>query len=180
MDSESLLWPARAFIYAHFAATARAPLAAEVAREFGLTVGEAEAVLRALHERHALFLEPGTARIRMANPFSAIETPFQTTVAGKTYFANCAWDTFGVAAALQVDDAEIRSVCAASGAPIRLRVAGGAVVSADQAAGAEETANGGAGKRADTQVRPYGIHRGGAVVHFLVPFAHWYDDLVHT
>jgi len=57
--ADSLLWPARAFIYGHFAATAGAPSAADVARHFGLTVDEAGALLRALHERHALFLEPG-------------------------------------------------------------------------------------------------------------------------
>ena len=150
--NDSLLWPARAFVYEHFAATAGAPSAADVARHFGLTVDEAGALLRALHERHALFLEPGAAplRIRMAHPFSAIETSFQTIVAGKEYFANCAWDAFGIAAALHAEEAEIRSVCAASGDAIRLRLAGGQVASS------------------------------GALAHFLVPFAAWYDDLVHT
>ena len=150
--NDSLLWPTRAFVYEHFAATAGAPSAADVARHFGLTDGEAEALLRALHERHALFLEPGTAplRVRMANPFSAIETHHQTTIGGQTYCANCAWDTFGIAAALHAEEAEIHSVCAATGVPIRLRLAGGAVAG------------------------------DGAMVHFLVPFAHWFDDLVHT
>ena len=150
--TDSLLWPVRAFVFAHFAATAGAPSAADVARHFDLTVAEAEALLRALHERHALYLEPGTAplRIRMAHPFSAIETPFQTIVAGKEYFANCAWDSFGIVAALQAEEAEIRSVCAASGDAIRLRLAGGDLVSS------------------------------AARVHFRVAFAHWYDDLVHT
>ena len=150
--NDALLWPVRAFVYEHFAATAGAPSAADVALHFDLSVDEAESLLRALHQRHALFLEPGTAplRIRMANPFSAIETPFQTLVAGKAYFANCAWDTFGIVAALQAEDALIHSVCAASGDAIRLRLAGG------------------------------DVERSGAVAHFLVPFAHWYDDLVHT
>ena len=150
--NDLLLWSARAFIYERFAATATAPSAADVAARFDLTDEQAEALLRALHDRHALFLEPGSAplRVRMANPFSAVITPYQTLVAGQLYFANCAWDTFGIAAALHADEAEIRSVCAATGAPIRLRLAGGVVSG------------------------------GGARVHFLLPFARWYDDLVHT
>ena len=149
---DSLLWPARAFIYDRFAATARAPSAADVAARFDLTAEQAADLLRALHDHHAIFLEPGALppRVRMANPFSAVSTPYQTLVAGQMYFANCAWDAFGIAAALHADEAEIRSVCAATGAPIALRLAGGV------AAGQE------------------------TVVHFLLPFARWYDDLVHT
>ncbi len=147
---DSLLWSARAFIYARFAATARAPQAADVAQRFDLTTEQAEAVLRALHDRHALYLERGTARIRMANPFSAIETAYSVDVAGQTYWANCAWDTFGIAAALHAAEADLHSVCAHTGEPIHLRLAGGALVS------------------------------DGEVVHFLVPFQRWYDDLVHT
>jgi hypothetical protein len=147
---DSLLWSARAFIYARFAATARAPLAGDLAQRFDLTAAQAEALLRALHDRHSLFLEPGTTDIRMANPFSAIETGYSVDAAGQTYWANCAWDTFGIAAALHADEAAMHAVCAHTGAPIQLRLAGGAVVG------------------------------DGEVVHFAVPFQHWYDDLVHT
>ena len=92
MTDDSLLWPVRAFIYEHFAATAGAPSTAEVAARFELTAAAADDLLRALHDRHALFLEPGAgpARVRMANPFSAVITPYQTIVAGQRYFANCA------------------------------------------------------------------------------------------
>jgi len=90
-----------------------------------------------------LFLESGTASIRMANPFSAVSTRYTVDVAGKTYWANCAWDAFGVAAALHSDEAVIRSVCAHSGDPLQLCLDGDRVI--------------------DT----------GEVVHFLVPFRHW-------
>ena len=52
--------------------------------------------------RH-IALVKGTARILMAFPFSAIATPFRVTVGGRSYFANCAWDAFGIGAALHVD-----------------------------------------------------------------------------
>ena len=55
----------------------------------------------------------------MANPFSGVETPFKVHANGKSYFANCAWDTLGIPAALHVD-AEIEAACAQSGEPIRL------------------------------------------------------------
>jgi alkylmercury lyase-like protein len=148
--NDVLLWSVRAFIYETFAATARAPLAAHVARQFRLTTEEAEDMLRALHGRHAIFLEPGTTRIRMANPFSAILTPHEVVAGGQAYFANCAWDTFGIVAALNAADAEIQSVCAGTRSAVRLCIAAGEVESA------------------------------GEVVHYLVPFQHWFDDLVHT
>jgi hypothetical protein len=150
--NDSLLWSARAYIYERFAATALAPSAADIGQHFGLSLGEAESLLQALHDHHALFLEPGTSplRVRMANPFSAIETPYTVLVAGQSYWANCAWDTFGIAAALHADEAEIRSVCSHTGRPFVLRLAGGVVENTE------------------------------TVVHFQVPFQHWYDDLVHT
>jgi len=32
----------------------------------------------------------------MAHPFSAVPTPYPVTIAGRTYWANCAWDAAGV------------------------------------------------------------------------------------
>jgi hypothetical protein len=150
--NDSLLWAVRAYIYERFAAIAQAPSVAEVAQHFSLRLAEAESLLRALDDCHALFLEPGAAplQVRMANPFSAFETPYSVLVAGQTYWANCAWDSFGIAAALQAGEAEIRATCSATGVPVRLRLAGKAVESS------------------------------AVVVHFQVPFQHWYDDLVHT
>src|SRR5437870_12934405 len=55
---------------------------------------DAFAVLKALEEARQLKLVPGTQRILMAFPFSAVATPFRTTrpVIGRRYYANCAWD----------------------------------------------------------------------------------------
>ncbi len=44
----------------------------------------------------------------MAWPFSGVETLFQVSVSDKTYFANCAWDSLGIPAALHTD-AEIEA-----------------------------------------------------------------------
>jgi hypothetical protein len=118
---ESLLWEIRAFVYQHLAETTYPPLVEEVASRFGLNHEEAVAAYAQLHQRHALYLKPGTHEILMANPFSGVETPFKVRVNGKIYFANCAWDTLGIPAALHVD-AEIEAACAQSGELIHVEV----------------------------------------------------------
>ncbi len=50
-----------------------------------------------------LFLEPNGDEIRMANPFSAIPTGFRVRSGQKEWWANCAWDSVGIAAALGID-----------------------------------------------------------------------------
>ncbi len=97
---EKTLWDIRAFVYQHFADTTRAPNVDESAIAFALTHEQAASAYEALHHHHALFLNPGTHDILMANPFSGIETPFRVQANGKTYFANCAWDSLGIPAAL--------------------------------------------------------------------------------
>jgi hypothetical protein len=56
-----------------------------------------------LHERHMIFLEHDSDSIRMANPFSAIPTRFKVISGNKQWWANCAWDSLGIAAALKID-----------------------------------------------------------------------------
>ena len=56
-----------------------------------------------LDRAHALVLDADTGAIRMANPFSAVPTPHRVHADGRRWHANCAWDAFGICAALQVD-----------------------------------------------------------------------------
>ena len=39
----------------------------------------------------------------MANPFSAVPTAYRVRAAERWWFANCAWDAYGVCAALHAD-----------------------------------------------------------------------------
>ncbi|RPI94948.1 MAG: hypothetical protein EHM40_04855 [Chloroflexi bacterium] len=127
---EDTLWEIRAFVYQHFAETARPPGVDEIPRRFALTHAEAVSAFEELHQRHALYLQPGTHAILMANPFSGVETPFRVRANGRTYFANCAWDSLGIPAALHAD-AEVEAACAQSGEPIRLSVTDGQVRKAE-------------------------------------------------
>ena len=146
---ESKLWDIRAFIYRHFAETTRPPLVEETASRFALTREEAASAYEELHRRHALYLKPDTHEILMANPFSGVETPFKVHANGKTYFANCGWDSLGIPAALHTD-AEVEAACAQSGEAIHVRL------------------------------RDQQIQGSDALVHFLIPFREWYDDLLFT
>jgi hypothetical protein len=96
--------------YRRFVELGRAPTAAEVAAaveaEVGVATGGDEAEVRAswarLHDAHALVLDD-RGEIRMANPFAAQPTDFRVEAGGRAWFANCAWDAFGIGAALRVD-----------------------------------------------------------------------------
>lgn len=77
-----------------------------------------------LHDAHALVLDVETREIRMANPFSAVPTQFRVEAGGRGWFGNCAWDAFGICAALGVDG-RIETVCADCDEPIEVRVRDG-------------------------------------------------------
>jgi hypothetical protein len=155
--NEDQIWAIRAFVYQYFAETTRPPSVEESATRFVLTHEEAVSAYEALHQRHAFFLDAGTHRILMANPFSGVETPFKVYANGKTYFANCAWDSLGIPAALHTD-AQIEAECAQSREKIHLTVRG-------QKARAEQSRS---------------VRSEAGLVHFLVPFTNWYDDLSFT
>jgi DNA-binding transcriptional MocR family regulator len=109
-------------LYRTLAETTKVPSAAEVARDLGTDVSEVQDAFGRLRDKRLLVLEPGDpSRIRMAPPFSGIETPFPVEVRGRRYYANCVWDALGVAAALH-EDAVIPASDGFSGEPITLEV----------------------------------------------------------
>ena len=76
---------------------------------------------RRLHDAHALVLNPATDEIRMLNPFSIVPTAYRVQAAGRWWYANCAWDAFGVCAALHADG-RIETSCPDCGAPIEVEI----------------------------------------------------------
>jgi DNA-binding transcriptional MocR family regulator len=137
-------------IYRTLAETTKAPSAAEVARDLGVGASDVEAAFGWLHAKRLLVPEPGDpGRIRMAPPFSGVETAFPVEVRGRRYYANCVWDAFGVAAALH-EDAVIPASDGFSGEPVPLEV---------------------------REHRPVPRE---CVIHFEVPAARWWHDIVYT
>jgi hypothetical protein len=103
--------------YARFVKLGRAP----GADELGLPRGEVEASWLRLHEAHALVLNPATLELRMANPFSAVPTAYRVRAGGRWWYGNCAWDAFGICAALGVDG-RIETSCPDCGEEIHVDV----------------------------------------------------------
>jgi len=66
-------------------------------------------------------LEPDGTAIRMANPFSAVPTPYRVDAGGRSWYGNCAWDAFRIPAALQVDG-HVSSTCPDCGDPIEIDI----------------------------------------------------------
>ncbi len=111
----------RSTTYSLFVELGRAPTAGEVADAGDLTESAVVGGWQRLHEQHALVLDPLTGGIRMANPFSAVPTPYRVQVDGRSWFGNCAWDAFGICAALH-GDGSIETSCPDCGEALRLEV----------------------------------------------------------
>ncbi|MBA2332459.1 MAG: alkylmercury lyase family protein [Actinobacteria bacterium] len=140
----------RNHLYTSFVRDRTTSMPAEAAAELGLPEADVVDAYRRLHDAHGLVLEPGSTRIRMLNPFSAVETPHRVESAGRSWFANCAWDALGIPAALHADG-RIESKCPDCGEPLELEVREGELV-----------------RGADL------------LVHFVVPACRWWDDIGFT
>jgi hypothetical protein len=101
--------------YADFAEFARPPLSDDLGDGFKI-----RAAWGRLHDEHALVIDK-QGELLMANPFSAVPTPYRVHADGRDWYANCAWDAIGVCAALH-SDGVIEAPCFDCGEPITLRI----------------------------------------------------------
>jgi hypothetical protein len=108
MDEDDLAL--RNLTYARFVELGRAPTAAEVAAVAARDRADVVDGWQRLHAQHALVLDLATGDIRMANPFSGVPTAHRVQAAGRWWYANCAWDAFGICAALH-EDGRIEGSC---------------------------------------------------------------------
>ncbi len=119
MDSSDLTL--RLATYRLFVQKGRAPSAREVADSRGLREADVSDGWRRLHDQHAIVLDSITGEIRMANPFSAVPTPYRVLADGRWWYGNCAWDAFGICAALHIDG-RIETSCPDCGEAIKVDV----------------------------------------------------------
>jgi hypothetical protein len=137
----------RVAVLDHFAATGRAPRT----EELPFPAPTLAAAYERLAARHVIVLDDA-GELRMAAPFSAVPTPFTTTVGdgpdGPTYHGNCIWDALGIVAMLG-GTGTVATPCPDCGEPLTVRV---------------------------EDHRP----QDELLVHFLVPAAHWWDDIGFT
>jgi hypothetical protein len=101
-----------------------APSAEDVAAATGTRAAEVLEGWHRLHAAHALVLDAAGRELRMANPFSAVPTSYRVQAAGRWWYANCAWDAFGICAAMHVDG-RIEAACPDCGEPLTIAVTDG-------------------------------------------------------
>lgn len=111
-------------IYSVIASSARVPTKSELALHLEADESTVVTALAGLREKKLVFLGRETGEIVMAPPFSAVPTPFAVIAGGRTYYANCVWDAYGVAVALK-QDAEIQASCGCCGDPMPMAVKDG-------------------------------------------------------
>jgi hypothetical protein len=116
----------RFIVYRHFVETGSAPTRRTL-NEFVGDLETTDRLLRELHERHMLVLDDRPTRrgeIRMALPFAAAPTNFRVTTDQGAWWANCAWDSLAILAALH-SDGRVQSTWSDTDEPVELTVAHG-------------------------------------------------------
>ena len=130
--------------------TSAVPSASETAGALRITDDQAIEAYRQLAEGHVYVLEPrDPGRLRMANPFSAIPTPFEVETSGRHYYGNCVWDGLGIIS-LMGGTGQLKTRCPDCGETMTLAVSDRALVDKE------------------------------GLVHFSIPAARWWDDIIFT
>src|SRR4051812_42695120 len=68
-------------------------------------------LLRSLAAQHVVVLKErdGEMQIAMAHPFASHRRAARADAGGRSWWGNCAWDAFGIVAALRLTDATVSS-----------------------------------------------------------------------
>jgi hypothetical protein len=116
----------RHYVYDQTMKTATSPSVAETAAALSTTPAQVQASFQRLADAHMLVLQRDTGEVLMANPFSAVPTPFLAQLEGQTYYGNCIWDVMGIPAMLK-RDAFIQTSCGDCGTSMTLRIVNGSL-----------------------------------------------------
>lgn len=87
----------RVFIYDELLDRGTPPTITGIASHFGVAPNAARDALAALRIGKTILVHPQTGEVWMAGPFAAAETPYRVSRGDRQWWANCAWDMFGVA-----------------------------------------------------------------------------------
>ena len=142
-------------IYDHFVTTTRAPDVGDIARTLNAPVDDVQAAFDELHTRRLLVPEPGDrTRIRMAAPFSAVPTSFKVHVNGQRF-----------------DGRRYDANCVWDGF---------GVLAALHTDGMVRARDGHSREAMTLVIRDGSPKPTPCVIHFAVPAAHWWDDVIFT
>ena len=120
-DNANLDLPVKLAVYRHFADTGLRPDVRRIGQRVGAQPRAVADAYRRLRAQRVLVLEDDGVSIRMAPPFSGVPTQHVVESGGVSYFANCAWDALGIAAALK-RAATVRSRCEQTLEPLTLEI----------------------------------------------------------
>ena len=125
-DTQSVDERVRAHVYDATMRTGVPPTSAAVANTTSISRDAVIESFSRLAFGHMLVLQPGTGEILMANPFSAVPTPFRVDTDKFSAYGNCIWDALGIPAMLH-SDARIITSCADCGEAAEIAVESGAI-----------------------------------------------------
>jgi Alkylmercury lyase len=93
----------------------------ELAAALDVPLGDVEASFQRLAAAHMLVLQPESGEVLMANPFSAVPTPFLVRAGDRSWYGNCIWDSMGIAAMLNTA-VSLETSCGCCGSEIVLNI----------------------------------------------------------
>jgi hypothetical protein len=149
-DTAAIDTTVRLHIYETFLADGAPPSVANTSRALGLASNDAAAAYDRLAAGRVIVLEPRTRDVRMAAPLSAVPTRFRVRVGDGRSYYANCVWDALGVLAMLGQNGDVDATCADCDAPVELRVTDGALAPSD------------------------------AVVHFAVPAARWWEDIVFT
>ena len=142
----------RVRLYELFVESGRCPSKAEIAADLGRSDSDVADAFHELAAAHMLVLQPGSGEVLMANPLSAVPTPFVvetlSNIGPRSWYGNCIWDALGVIAMMH-SDGRVLASCGCCGDSMTVTV-----------------------RRGQVACEPTGL------VHFALPAKKWWDDIV--
>jgi hypothetical protein len=120
----------RLHIYGEFVASGRPPTVAETASALGRAEDEVGEAYRRLEQARVIVLAPGTLNVWMANPLSAVPTPFHVETAQGAFWGSCVWDALGVVSMLG-REGRVSTSCSDCGEAMTLAVQNGELGATD-------------------------------------------------
>ena len=120
----------RFHIYDSFLSGGKVPLKADIAAGLGRTPDSITESLGRLAAGRVVVLQEEGGEILMANPFSAVPTPFIVEAGERSWWGNCIWDALGILAMVG-QDGRIVTACGDCNDAMLLQVEGGKLLPAE-------------------------------------------------
>ena len=117
----------RIHIYDEIITSSRIPRLRDVARAVGAEESAVRDAFRRMQDAHVLVLQTDSDEILMANPFSAVPTPYVVRVGTQSWWGNCIWDAMGIVA-MTGGNGSVLAACGDCGDELSVRIEGGELV----------------------------------------------------